>query len=972
MTGLYTIPLSQPFVDVLATGLLARAGGDTLLLPRTTILLPTVRACRALREAFLRHSDGPLLLPRMQALGDLDAEELTIHGSDIEEAVSPLRRQVLLARALLRSGYSESPAEAASVALALGRFLDEIETEEVPHEAVRDIVPDTYAVHWQKILKFLAVVQEQWPALLRAEGLIDASLRRLLTYDALAAQLTAVPPGNPVILAGSNGSVKALRRLMKVIAGLDRGEVILHGLDRNMEEDAWQDLDCSHPQFLFRTVLTELGRSRKNVPLWQGADKHPVNDAREVLIGQALVPSSATAHWHSLRADSFSQAALAGVMRLDCATTREEADAIALLMRETLETPGRRAALVTPDRELARLVAASLERWGINVDDSAGTPLAATPPGGFLRLIARMMAEHLSPYSLLACFKHPLARGGLASGEFRRRTRLLEMAVLRGPLPGPGFEGLSAALVHARLSQEDRDMLHTWLEEISGWAQPFSDALETGASAVEIMRAHIAFAEAIATPAEGTRGQELWKGDAGNALAEFISEALPALDGFPSMSDGYAALFDSLINTRMVRNAIGLHPRLFIWGTIEARLQHADLMILGGLNEDTWPEASPADPFLSRPMRETLGLPAPEFRIGILAHDFVSGLAAPRVVLTRSQRVRGVPTVPSRWLLRLDAVLQATGQALASAADAATIMRMLEEADKVTPAKRPQPTPPVHARPRRLTISDVDSWLNDPYRLYAHRILKLKALEDIAAEPGAAERGTLIHKILERFADANRKNLPSDALAALLRLGREVFDNQALAPSVEAFWWPRFERIAVWIVQTEQERRANGVYPIALEVTATHSIAAPGGAVTMVAKADRIDRGPDGVLEIIDYKTGSTPTNRDVQSGNSPQLPMEADLAKRGAFSGIAAATTVIASYWQLTGGSIPGEIKSFVDLPDDTLERLRQRIVEYDNPSTPYFAMPPTGSAARLGYHAAYEHLERVREWAGGDEGDE
>ncbi len=1021
MSGIHSIPLSLPFVDVLAAGLLARAGTDMLTLPRTTVLLPTARACRSLREAFLRLGDGPLLLPRMQALGDLDADELTLRGVDIAPAVSPLRRQALLAQALLKSGYSRSPAEAASVALALGRFIDEIETEEIGHEAVQGIVPDAYALHWQKILKFLTVVQEIWPTLLANEGRIDAAARRRQIYDSLAMEWTRSPPTGPVIIAGSNGSVKALRRLMKLVAGLRQGEVILHGLDRDMDEASWLGMECSHPQRLFAVILRELGRERRDVPDWvggmrceanatslaarekapgpqgwEGKEGSPLtptlfpngvelksqpfisNEPRERLISIALIPAEASAAWHRLAKGAVGADALRGVARADCATVREEAETIALLFRHALETPGKRAALVTPDRELARLVAASLERWNITVDDSAGTRLAATPPAGFLRLIAAMASEDIAPYPLLACLKHPLAQGGLPAGEFRFRVRLLERRILRGPAPGLGFPGLIASVAQAGMAEEERAILLPWLRDLQSWAEPFLMTLDGESAPSRILRAHVEFAEALATGANGRRGEALWRGAAGESLAEFISDALAALEGFPSITDGYPALFDAFIGTQVVRTPIGLHPRLFIWGTIEARLQQADLVILGGLNEDTWPEPSPADPFLSRPMRAALGMPPPEFRVGISAHDFATGLAGPEVVLTRSQRVKGVPTVPSRWLLRLDAVLHAAGLALPSATGAGEIMRLLDQAAATMPATQPSPRPPLGARPRRFSVSDVEAWLNDPYRFYARRVLGLKPLDSIAAEPGAAERGTLIHAILERFArrfprELHAGALPDEALSELLALGREVFGVQALAPAVEAFWWPRFERIASWIVDTEQERRGRGVFPAVLEVTARHTMDAPGGPFTLVAKADRIDRHVDGSLEVIDYKTGGTPAEKDVLSGVSPQLSLEAALATLGAFAGVTAAPVRGAAYWKLSGGTVLCEIKEFAALPEDILERLAARVAQFDDPAMPYLAVAPSASQARLGYHAEYQHLERLAEWSGGSgEGDE
>ena len=973
MTGLYTIPLSLPFVDVLAEGLLKRAGDDPLRLSRMLVMLPTLRAARALREAFLRRTDKPLLLPRMQALGDLDADELTLRGTlDAPPAISALRRQALLARALLQSGFSETPAQAAGVARSLASFLDEMQTEELPLATLAGVAPDNFATHWQKTLDFLDVIREVWPDLLKKEQAIDPAARRRLVVDAMARHLTGTPPQTPVFIAGSNGSLKAVRRLMGVVAGLEQGEVILHGLDCDLDEEAWQVLEPSHPGYAYRVVLEELHLTRRDVVVWPEAKtaSFPCLDTRERLVAEVMRPSQTVEAWAHL-GGAFDEACLSPVRRMACASPRDEADAIACLMRGVLEVPEKRAFLVTPDRELARLVAASLRRWDIEVDDSAGTPLSATPPGAFLRLSAEMIATDFTPLPMLACLKHPLALGGMWAGEFRRLARRLELAVLRGPVPGPGIDGLRDALAKPDTRAEDRAELLPWLDSLESLAAQFATSIYGADGFVATLRAHVAFAEALATSEAGRAGDQLWTGDAGGKLAEFIDEALGAFAGFPHASGtSYVALLEALLSSCVVRSPVGQHPRLAILGTMEARLQQADLVILGGLNEGTWPKQDAADPFLSRQMRAAIGLPLPEFTTGLSAHDFAAGLAAPQVVLSRSARVKGVPAVASRWMLRLGAVLRASGTKL-DEPHASAWMRALDDTDNVVSAPRPEPRPPVAARPRRMSVTDVQAWLDDPYRLYARRILKLRPLDPIGAEPGAADRGIIIHNALDRFTQAHRDALPDDALEQLIATGRALFDERKLSPALETFWWPRFQRVASWFVETEHLRRRDGIFPAIMEVSGAHLIKTDGQDFTVTARVDRIDRHPDGTLEIIDYKTGDVPHRTEVASGEKPQLSIEAAIAEAGGFGALDAAKVARVSYWKLSGGTEAGKKVEMDRWPWGILLLLLDRVNRFDDPATPYTALPPDPAEERLGYHAPFEHLERVREWIGSEAGE-
>ena len=919
-----TIPASCSFLDVLAAGLLAQTP-NSLALPRTTIFLPTRRACRSLQEAFLRHSDKPLLLPKMLPLGELDADDLALHGAAlIAPAILPLRRQATLARIILQTGYTDNLLEATALGKALGRLLDEMQAADLPLAALDELDLQDYAAHWQKTTELLKIVREHWPLQLAIEKAIDPAARREQLYAAQIAQWQLHPPAERAIIAGSTGSLRGVRNLMQAALALPQGEIILPGLDRTLDSEAWEHIDTAHPQYYLKQILAGLEIDRADVQDWGGLPGCPASE-RSYLVTEIFRPAATTEQWQQLSAPRIA-AALPGIQRLDCAGPREEAEAIAGLLRETLETPGRRAALVTPDRTLARLVRAALTRWNVEVDDSAGVPLLTTPPGAFLRLVAQMVEEDFAPLALLACFKHPLAEGGLPKGEFRRRTRLLELAVLRGPALAPGLAEIVKALATAKMvHEEDRLLLFGWLQQILADSEPLREALQQATAPADLLALHVAFAEKLAA---SEMDSLLWAARAGEEMASFVNEAKTALTGFPALPGRtYPAFFTILLADRVVRPGTPLHSRVFIWGLIEARLQQVDLMILGGLNEGTWPEATAADPFLSRPMREMLGLPLPECLVSLAAHDFAAGLAAPQVALTRALRSGGAPTVPSRWLLRFDAVLQAAGCKLPPSAEMQMLMPQLDTPAFFRPAARPAPKPKLAARPRQLSVTDIEAWLADPYRLYARKILRLRELDDVDADPGAATKGEIIHHILDRFLQLYPATLPPNAEHELIRLGQAAFDREALPASIKIFWWPRFLRIAAWVAAHEAIRRQDGSFPIASETSGKLPLAAPGGQFLLTAKADRFDRLSDGTLEVIDYKTGTVPRAADVASGARPQLALEAAMAEAGAFAQVPPGEVSQLAYWKLSGGDPAGKVEKRDPPEFDILARLAARV---------------------------------------------
>jgi ATP-dependent helicase/nuclease subunit B len=966
---IYTIAADRPFLDTLAKGLVRLAGGDPLQLPRMTVLLPTRRAARSLREAFLRltgeGSDpgAPLLLPRMRPLGDFDADELDFGDETLAlpPAIPELRRRLLLTRLVLQWHPQEDdplpPGRAAALAAAMARLLDTAAIEGASFADLRDLAPLELAAHWQVVLRFLNILPLHWPGVLAEEGALDPADRRNRLLRRQAEAWSRIPPRDPVIAAGLTGGIPALTDLIRVIAGLEHGMVILPGLDRFSAPPVWPEIadDPAHPQYLLGRLLGELELAADDVREFE-----PAASTREIrlrLVSEALRPARLTDAWRDL--PPAPPETLRGVSRYDCVSPQDEALTIALLLRRKLEQPNATAALVTPDRELARRVTAELKRWGIDIDDSAGLPLARTPPGAFLRLVLDMAESELAPVPLLAALKHPLAAGGMAREEFRELARELERAI-RGPRPAPGIAGLRAALINKP------PPLRRFIDRIADCLGELPALLageDTGV--VTLATAHIAAAERLAATDIERGVALLWRDAAGEAAAEFCHELLDAARDFPPIAGrDYPALFDALAAGRVVRPPYGRHPRLAVWGLVEARLQQADLVVLGGLNESTWPSPVAFDPWMSRQMRAEFGIPLPERAIGIAAHDFAQAMGAPEVALTRAARRDGAPTVPSRWLLRLDAVLRAAGLEGRLSADpeivAAAMLSDIPTARR--PLPRPSPRPPVATRPRRLAVTDIEMWRRDPYAIYAKHILDLRAIEPLDADPDRADLGNAIHRALADFIQLQPRELPLHAELDLLELGQRRFGPLLSRPGAWAFWWPRFERIARWFVAEERSRRTD-VSETAVECKGSLVVPAPAGDFTIAATADRIDRLVSGELAIIDYKTGSVPRRQDIEAAVAVQLPLEGAIAAAGGF-GIAAGRVGSLEHWRLGGGNPAGRREPAADdasaLIDSVLAEIKTYIARFDNLATPYRAVPLEKWRPRF---SDYAHLERLEE---------
>jgi ATP-dependent helicase/nuclease subunit B len=978
VNGVFTIGMDRRFADELARGVLAEHGHDPLALADLLILLPTRRSVRALADAFLRASDGkPTLLPRMAPLGDLDDADWIEPADDgaalaLPPAIDSTEREALLAELVAAfkddqgQPIAQSAAQALTLARELGRLLDELAIDGVAFEKLEALVEGNFASHWQRTLEFLAIVGKAWPQVLAERGRIDALDRRTRSIRAQAARWRAHPPSTPVIAAGSTGSQPATRELLGVISGLPNGTVVLPGLDREMDEESWNALEPTHPQFGLKELLATLKLDREAVADWPG---QPGDAARRQLIAELMRPSETSESWSRPPA-----AALDHVTRADCATPHQEALVIALALRRALEEPGRTAALVTPDRDLARRVAAELRRWDVDIDDSAGQPLADTVPATLLRALVTAVDSGFAPVDLLGLLKHPLCTLGLSRAALLEATRRLDRKCLRGLKPAAGMQALRALVRETRFVNEaDRRRVVDLVDRIEAATADVATAMATSANAGILLDITIAAVEKIASR------ESLWAGEAGEALADALARLRSAWrDRRPVSGGEWPALMAAMLAPETLHPRFGRHPRLAIWGPLEARLQRTDLLILGGLNEGSWPPAVETGPWINRPMRAALGLPQPERRIGLSAHDFASALAAERVLLTRAEREAGAPTVPSRWLARLDALFgyDATSPGPAPAYiqhGRRSLLAWAEELDdprSYRPWRRPEPRPPLEARPTRLSVSSIEQWRRDPYGLYARHILRLQALDPLEAELGAADRGSALHEALDAFLGTYPSGpLPADALEQFEALGEKHLAAVLAAPAERAFWWPRFRRLARWFIDTETRRRQAGTRLLASETTGSVTV----GSLTVEARADRIDEIEPGGWEIIDYKTGRVPSSKELEGLFAPQLLLEAAIARHGRFEGAGEpARAVHLSYWQANGLGEGGDIKPIKDsdaLADAMLALLRKMVEHFGNPDAPYLALPWPEFGP---YFNDYEHLERVAEWSTAGGGNE
>ena len=991
---LYSIAAHRGFADALVAGLVPRYAEDEFGLARLTLLVPSTRARRTIAEAFIRHAgeqgSAGLLMPRMAVVGDLDLDETLgplldpLGAAAIPPAVDPQRRLFALARLIAETMGDEAPGGARLLRLAreTGATMDRLLIEDVaPEELVGDTVLDLFgslADHWQRSLHLFASVQAKWLAQLQQWGAVDAAARRNRLFDWVAGQWRATPPATPIVAVGVTSGAPALARLLRTVSELDRGAVILPDFDLTVSQEVWDELGragnapepgdtpfarddaVTHPQYHLKLLLNRMGVAREEVQPWHRRGIAAAAPERSHAIGSLFLPPEASKNWVDLPAE---KRRLTDVRVMTCANPEEEAQAIALLVREAVEQPEKRVAVVTPDRALARRVVHHLARWNITADDSGGRPLGQTAAGRLFLLLAETMAERAAPVALMGLLGHPLVDGGMERGVWLRQLRRVERE-LRGPRKAGGLAPIAA--IAERLS-ERHERVGEWYAAVERAIAPLLDHADSEDLALADLL------DLLVTSGEALAGERLWGQEDGRALAAFVEELrLHARDaGFTlATAEAPVALRDAMEQVA-VRPPYGGHARVQVLGLLESRMTRAELVICAGLNEGVWPAPGRVDALLAPPVLRALGVPGDDFRIGLAAHDLAGAMGAPEVVLSRAERDEAGPAIPSRFLLRVQALL---GDLLDRHEETLAVdrARALTRAPEAPPYPVPAPDPSPEQRDVDISATALDRLLGDPFQFYADRILGLRALDPLDADPSAAWQGTVAHTILQRWHEARER----DDKARLAPIMDQVFDEENADPVTRGLWQPRLEAALRWIEGVVTGYVDRSVVAVEKKGAMTFE------GVHVHGRADRIDRLADGTLGIVDYKTGTPPSASKVEAGFALQLGILGLIAERDGFEGLSGDPGAY-EYWSL-GKQKDGDSQGFgyVDVPlrvgkkrsgippeeflPRTADQLALAITRFIKGSDPFTARENPDYES----YDTYDQLMRLDEWIAHQDG--
>jgi ATP-dependent helicase/nuclease subunit B len=608
--------------------------------------------------------------------------------------------------------------------------------------------------------------------------------------------------------------------------------------------------------------------------------------------------------------------------------------------------------------------------------------LSATAEGTLARLVLDAAIDTSNPVATLSLLDHPLSHFSLPRATIEHRASLLEIGVLRVILPDePDPTALVAAAcrmaagrdahpAQTRIDRDEWEKIADLLVRLRRALKPLA-ALIAGAPLRQWIEAHRQTLVDVKCDDDGNMAAA-----EDFATLERLFDELTAGSPFDEdfSAEDYRSFLDLALRDAVVRGPLRSHSRLKILGLLEARLLAADVMLLGGLDEGVWPPQPSTDAFLNRPMRAELGLTPPERRIGQTAHDFVMAMGNAKVVISRSRKRDGAPTVPSRFLQRIEALAgesawracRARGERFLSFA------RALDRPQAIAPCPRPIPKPPVALRPTTLSVTRIETLRRDPYAIYAERILKLEPLAELRGERGAREAGIFLHELLAEFATAlPTGSLPENAFAELLTRAQRKFADFLANADFRAFQWPRIEAGLTAFLNWERERRRE-IDRIVAEADGRLIIPLSDGTVfALTAKADRIERHVDGAIVIVDYKSGRLPSMKQVKVGFSPQLTLEAAMLERNAFEAVPPPTKVASALYVKVGGGETLEIRSVGDAKEPFGELVAQHfdglvslLEDFRKLSTPYLPRPFPQFANS---YSDYDHLARVKEWSAG-----
>lgn len=984
MKNVFNISPVYSFLDVLGEYVLNSAKEKNLNIANDIILLPTKRACRALKDIFVSLNNGATLLPKICPIGDidengiafLDYENENISDECLLPPINEIERNLILSKLIKQKNQSLNDEQAFALAVDLAHLIDTVEMEMLSFDNLSSIVPEHLSQYWQETLEFLQIITEWYPKILQERGYTNPVARKIKFIYKQVEIWKKFPPKGRIFIAGSTGSLVPIAYMINAISEMENGYVILPHLDKILSDDDFENVGQNHPQYGLKNLLLKMNIKRQDVKELKPST--PINEnlfERETLSSYIMLNSSLDANWQTM--PNVNANTLNGISKITFKTDLDETLGLALCLREMVEK-NKKTLLITPDRKIAKSVASELKRWDIIVDDSAGISASEIDTGNYIILLLNAIIEKFSPFALLSILKHKFTSLGYAKDKLEQIVNNLEENVLRGNFGLDNIDKIISKTEELKIKNDKIEispilsLLNTLKEQIKIFDNLFEKNEKV--SIYNILYTHLQIVEKFVQNDKKEPdfvNNLLYNGDLEFQLCDKLKELLKTLynlkdDKFDIDKmdlKSYRDFISSYLFNLKLRPTNNSHPLIAIMNSIEARLLNADVFIMAGLNEQTFPSTTSDDPWMSRPMKAEFKLPLPERKIGLSSHDFSEFFCKQNVIMTRALKVDSNNTIESRWLQKLDAILQIKNLKLDDEFSN-MVLDWTNNIDKVndTPVRcvRPAPKPPLEARPKQLSATNIEKLYRDPYIIFAKYILKLSKLKDIEQDTLPADFGNVIHNSLEEF---KKKNL-----STYEELMQIIMKNALPYKEIDIidFWYRKFESIAKWFIEYEAKLKKEGVEATYTEISGTMPITKR---FNLFAKADRIDilKNSGGAI-ISDYKTGTAPSVKDVESGYSPQLPLEALILNHHGFKDVKGnPKTSEMRYLEISDGKEKSAIKNIEidEFLEKTLASLVEIIEKFDNENTPYISRPnPSTIGQAIEEYSDYNHLERVKEW--------
>ncbi|MDD2840480.1 MAG: double-strand break repair protein AddB [Rickettsiales bacterium] len=958
--NIFNIESGFDFLSRVADFAVEKANGD-LALSNWTILLPSRRSCNELKRIFLEKSGGAILLPKIKAIGDIDYDDLLLkqfNSDDFNEFVefssntSRVKYKILLIKELLKwSKLSNKELfknanieQISNLALELEKFLNEVVKSGLNLDNLdKEVVDDEYSKHWQEILSFLQNFGKKWNKFVEENNIISTLSFKTKMIEFNAKFFEKNKPTNPIIIAGVNGNVRAVSELIKNLIKYDNCYFIFKGLDKNLSDVEWEKINIFHPQYYFKNLLKFINFERLVVKNIGVGEKNKLGLA----LSYSMLPYFYTYKWQDKLA--LNEQDLKNISKIECDGSFEELNVISCILKYNHEISEKTMAVITTDENFANRLEIKLDNLGLKVNNAFGNKISRTEFVKYLFLIIDVIKSDFETIALLSLLKHRFSLFGYEKEELNNLIMKLEDDILRGY----GNIGLKGIL--KRINDKiDGDELKLFFEKIVNFLK-----FKNNKTFTETLKNHIKIAEVIASNNNTDSSNIFYSNEKnGDEVLNFFNELIIESEEYGEVKDinEYSYLLDYLIAENSYVEKYTMHPTISIISPQEARLIKYDLVIISNLNDGSFPPHITTDPWMSKSMRKNFGLAEKEEIIGAYAYDFVELLNNNEIILTRALKDGGVPTTKSKYLMRLETFLSCQDLKIQENSIWKEVFKVMNRVDEKKTINRPKPTPPLNERPKELYATKIEKLINNPYDIYVEKILKLKRKENFYEDKIFAVFGSAVHEALENYIK-NYDSLNKDKLfEELIKFGKISFEKHFVNEISRELFFVRFINIAKWFIREDEAIRQSGYKVFAERIEKYHF---EDLNFTIAGKIDRIEESEAGNINIVDYKTGTAPTQAEVKSGNKPQLSIEAViLSNQGK-------KVEKLAYWVIKGKNSE-EIKNIkVDIDELTAKAedgLKKLITYFNEFEHSYIAT--CYELANRQYSSDYKHLSRVEEW--------